>query len=308
MIGHLYAGKAELSINVNQPYSKDIICCILAPMTNSKAYENQILKFRAERETKLKENERSWLSLAGLYWLEEGNNTFGNDPSNDIKLEYAFVPAHAGVFQYENDVVTLKVNEGVKMTCNGLDVTSKTLHTDVEENPDFIELGSLIMLTIKRGNNCLIRVWDKDDPARKNFSGLKHYPVNRQYRVAARFIPYDSPHILKIRDVIGEEYEVEFPGFVIFKLGGKECRLETEKTENGLFFNFYDPTNGNGSYPGGRFLVTDPPNDREVIIDFNMAYNPPCAYTDYATCPLPPAQNRLPVRVPAGEKIYRHHG
>ena len=112
---------------------------------------------------------------------------------------------------------------------------------------------------------------------------------------------------MKIRDVIGEEYEVEFPGFATFTLGGRECRLEAEKTDTGLFFNFYDPTNGNGSYPGGRFLTADAPNDREVIIDFNMAYNPPCAYTDFATCPLPPSQNRLPVRIPAGEMIYRHH-
>lgn len=277
-------------------------------MTSTKTYENQILKFRADRETRLRENERSWLSLAGLYWLEEGNNTFGSAPSNDIQLETATVPAYAGVFQYKNDVVTLKVNEGVKMTCNGQEVKSRALQTDITENPDFLELGSLIMVTIKRGKNCLIRLWDKEDPGRKNFTGLKQYPINPEYRVTARFVPYDPPRIMKIRDVIGEEYEVEFPGFLIFKLGGKECRLEAEKTDNGLFFNFYDPTNGNGSYPGGRFLVTDPPNDREVTIDFNMAYNPPCAYTDYATCPLPPSQNRLPVRVPAGEMIYRHHG
>jgi uncharacterized protein len=277
-------------------------------MTSTKTYENQILKFRADRETRLRENERSWLSLAGLYWLEEGNNTFGSAPSNDIQLETATVPAYAGVFQYRNDVVTLKVNEGVKMTCNGQEVKSRALQTDITENPDFLELGSLIMVTIKRGKNCLIRLWDKEDPGRKNFTGLKQYPINPEYRVTARFVPYDPPRIMKIRDVIGEEYEVEFPGFLIFKLGGKECRLEAEKTDNGLFFNFYDPTNGNGSYPGGRFLVTDPPNDREVTIDFNMAYNPPCAYTDYATCPLPPSQNRLPVRVPAGEMIYRHHG
>jgi len=277
-------------------------------MTSTKAYENQILKFRAERETRLRENERSWLSLAGLYWLEEGNNSFGSGPSNDIQLESASVPVNAGVFQHKNDVVTLKVNEGVKITCNGQGIRSRMLRTDIEENPDFLELGSLIMLTIKRGKNCLIRIWDKEDPGRKNFTGLKHYPVNHDYRIAARFVPYDPLRILKIRDVIGEEYEVEFPGFAIFKLGGKECRLEAEKTDNGLFFNFYDPTNGNGSHPGGRFLVTDPPNDRELVIDFNMAYNPPCAYTDYATCPLPPSQNRLPVRVPVGEMIYRHHG
>jgi len=276
-------------------------------MAPNKAYENQILKFRTERENRLKENERSWLALAGLFWLEEGENTFGRDPSNDIQLEGAVIPPKAGIFLYKNDVVTVKVNEGAGMTCNGETFRSKILHTDIEEKPDYLELGSLIMVTIKRGKNCLIRIWDRENPARKDFTGLNHYPINPAYCITARFVPYDPPRIMKIRDVIGEEYEVEFPGFAVFNLGGRECRLEAEKTEDGLFFNFYDPTNGNGSYPGGRFLVTDPPVNRELVIDFNMAYNPPCAYTDYATCPLPPSQNRLPVRLPAGEMIYRHH-
>ena len=276
-------------------------------MASNKAHENQVSKFRAERETRLRENERSWLALAGLYWLEEGNNTFGRDPSNDLQLTNEAIPAQAGVFQYRNDVVTLKVNDGVEMTSNGAPVKSKILRADIQENPDFLELGSLIIVTIKRGRNCLIRVWDRDNPDRKNFTGLKHFPFNPDYRITARFVPYDPPRLLKIRDVIGEEYDVEFPGFAVFTLGGKECRLEAEKTENGLFFNFYDPTNGNTTYPGGRFLSADTLADREVVIDFNMAYNPPCAYTDYATCPLPPSQNRLPVRIPAGEMIYRHH-
>ncbi len=277
-------------------------------MTSHKAYENQILKFRAERETRLRENERSWLALAGLFWLEEGNNTFGSDKSNDIQLENPDVPANAGIFQYKNDVVTIKVNDGAKVTCECEPVRAKALHTDIEENPDFLELGSIMLVAIKRGKNCLIRVWDRDHSGRKNFTGLNHYPINPDFRITARFVPYDPPRVLKIRDVIGEEYDAEFPGFAVFTLGGKECRLEAEKTDTGLFFNFYDPTNGNGSYPGGRFLDVDPPNDREVILDFNKSRNPPCAYTDYATCPLPPSQNRLPVRVPAGEMIYRHHG
>ena len=275
--------------------------------TPQTTYEEEILKLRAERETRLRENERSWLALAGLYWLEEGNNSFGSDAYNDIQLSGVEIPARAGVFQYKNGTVTLKVNDGVNLTINGEPPKNRPLHADIEEKPDFIELGSLIMVVIKRGNNCLIRVWDKENPTRKDFTGLKFYPVNEDYRVKANFVPYDPPRVMKIRDVIGEEYDVEFPGFVIFNLGGRECRLEAEKADDGLFFNFYDPTNGNGSYPGGRFLDTAAPVDREVVIDFNMARNPPCAYTDFATCPLPPSQNRLHVRVPAGEMVYRHH-
>ncbi|MEW5940101.1 MAG: DUF1684 domain-containing protein [Chloroflexota bacterium] len=276
-------------------------------LTFDQTYENEILQYRAEREARLRTNERSWLALAGLFWLVEGANTFGSDPANDIQLTGNGIPARAGVFQYRNDGVTMRVSDDATMTCNGEPVKTKTLRFDIEENPDFLELGSLIMVAIKRGKNCLIRVWDKENPARKEFTALKHYPVNPAYRIAARFIPYDPPRVMKIRDVIGEEYEVEFPGYALFTLGGKECRLEAEKNDGGLFINFYDPTNGNGTYPGGRFLDVDAPNDREVILDFNKSRNPPCAYTDFATCPLPPSQNRLPVRVPAGEMVYRSH-
>ncbi|MFZ5904210.1 MAG: DUF1684 domain-containing protein [Chloroflexota bacterium] len=276
-------------------------------MTLTETYEETVLKYRAEREARLRDNERSWLALAGLYWLAEGSNTFGTDPYSDIQIEGEEIPPKAGSFEYKDGVVTLKVSDGANITCNGEPVKTKVLHNDRHESPDFIEIASLTLLVIQRGPNSLIRVWDKAHPARRNFTGLKHYPVKPAYRIAARFVPYEPVRVLRIRDVIGEEYDVEFPGYAIFHLDGRECRLEAEKTEDGLFFNFYDPTNGNGSYPGGRFLDTDPPVDREVVLDFNKARNPPCAYTDYATCPLPPSQNRLPVRIPAGEMIYRHH-
>jgi uncharacterized protein (DUF1684 family) len=277
-------------------------------MTANLTYEKEILGLRAQREQRLRENDRSWLALAGLFWLEEGNNTFGSAPSNDIQLQSPEVPDHAGIFHYRNNAVTLRANEGTDIRCNGETVRNRILRTDIEDKPDFFEMGSFILVAIKRGKNCLIRVWDKNHPTSKEFTGLKHYPVNPDYCITATFIPYDPPRVMKIRDVIGEEYDVEFPGFAIFNLGGKECRLEAEKTDEGLFINFYDPTNGNGSYPGGRFLDVDPPKEREVILDFNKARNPPCAYTDFATCPLPPSQNRLPIRIPAGEMVYRHHG
>ncbi len=276
-------------------------------LTLEQTYEKEILEYRAERETRLQNNERSWLALAGLYWLEEGNNSFGGDPANDIQLDGKGIPPQAGIFQYKNGMITLRAADGANIACNGEPVRNRILRADIEEKPDFLELGSMILVAIKRGNNCLIRVWDREHPTHTEFTGLNHYPVNPAFRITARFIPYDPPRILKIRDVIGEEYDVEFPGFVVFNLGGRECRLETEKSDEGLFINFYDPTNGNGSYPGGRFLDVDPPNDREVVLDFNKSRNPPCAYTDYATCPLPPSQNRLPIRIPAGEMVYRHH-
>ncbi|MBV6395133.1 MAG: hypothetical protein HFACDABA_00704 [Anaerolineales bacterium] len=278
-------------------------------MNLEQTYETEILQHRSEREARLRDNERSWLALSGLFWLVEGNNTFGSSAANDIQLGSPAIPEQAGVFQYRNGSVNVRVNENVDLACNGETVKFRSLRFDIEENPDFLTIGSFIMVAIKRGKNCLVRVWDKETPARKQFTGLKHYPINSAYRITARFVPYDPARILKIRDVIGEEYDAEFPGFALFTIGGKECRLEAEKSGEDLFFNFYDPTNGNGSYPGGRFLDAEFLGEREVLLDFNKARNPPCAYTDYATCPLPPSQNRLPVRIPAGEMVYRqHHG
>jgi len=277
-------------------------------MINEKTYEEEIREYRTAREARLRDNERSWLALAGLYWLEEGSNSFGSGDSNVIKLEGNGIPAQAGVFQYRNGAVTLRAAEGANIMCNNEVVRVKTLRTDLDDNPDFVTLGSIVFVIIQRGPNCLIRVWDRESPDRKDFTGLKHYPVNPDFRITARFVPYDPVRTIKIRDVIGEEYDEEFPGYAMFSLGGKECRLEASSDgEGGLFFNFYDPTNGNGSYPGGRFLDADAAVNREVVLDFNKSRNPPCAYSDYATCPLPPSQNRLPVRIPAGEMVYRHH-
>ncbi len=277
-------------------------------MITEKTYAEEIAEYRAARETRLRDNERSWLALAGLYWLEEGKNTFGSADSNVIKLEGRDIPAQAGTFQYRNGTATLRAAEGAVITCNDEVIRTKTLRTDLDDKPDFVTIGSIVFVIIQRGANCLIRVWDRESPDRRDFTGLKHYPVNPAFRITARFVPYDPPRQIKIRDVIGEEYDDEFPGYAVFNLGGKECRLEASSDgEGGLFFNFYDPTNGNGSYPGGRFLDADAPVDREVLLDFNKSRNPPCAYSDYATCPLPPSQNRLPVRIPAGEMVYRHH-
>jgi uncharacterized protein (DUF1684 family) len=276
-------------------------------MSNEDNYIEQIQEYRAGRESRLKNNERGWLSLTGLFWLEEGNNTFGSDSSNLIQLESNSIPAHAGSFILEKDQVRLQVMEDVRMTSNGQDVKSKILHPDFDENPDFLELGSLIMVILRRGNKSLVRIWDKDAPMRRNFTGLDFYPINPDYRIKARFVPYEQPHTLKIQDVIGSESEAEFPGFVTFTVDGVECRLEAEQIEEGLFFNFHDATNGSETYPGGRFLVAPPPENGDVIVDFNRTYNPPCVFTSYATCPLPPSPNKLPLRIPAGEKIFRQH-
>jgi hypothetical protein len=164
------------------------------------------------------------------------------------------------------------------------------------------------MLVIQRSDNFYIRMWDKNSPNRASFSGLKHYPVNEGFRVEASFMPYEPPKPITVMDVVGDVYEATCPGWVVFNLDGQVFRLDVDGLDDeGLFFNFRDETNKDETYQGGRFLATVPLLDGKVILDFNNAYNPPCAYTDFATCPTPLPQNRLAVRVEAGEKRTREH-
>lgn len=271
--------------------------------TNS--YEEIILKERQEREERFRNSERGWLGLVGLYWLRDGENRIGSDPDNDIILPAA-VPGHIGLILYNNGVATFRAARGVPVYCNGKQVSLKTLVADINEEPDFLQVGDLTLVLLDRAGRHLIRVWDRNSVLRKNFTGFKQYPVNPEYRIEARYTAYDTPRLISIQDVLEIYHETPFQGYVTFELKGKEYRLEARVDEDDVLrLDFRDETNGDTTYIGGRFLVAEMPKDGKIIVDFNQAYNPPCAYSDYATCPLPPPENRLPVRIEAGEKAYR---
>jgi uncharacterized protein (DUF1684 family) len=268
-------------------------------------YEEIILKERREREARFKNTERGWLGLAGLFWLRDGENRIGSAPTNDIILP-SFAPERIGIVQCNNGVATFRAERGVPVFCNGKQVTLKTLVADIYEDADFLQFGDLTLVLLERADHHLIRVWDRNSKLRKNFTGFKQYPVNPDYRIEAKYTPYDTPKLTTIQDVIEIYHEVPLQGYVTFKLRGKEHRLEVMVDEDGYMrLDFRDATNGKTTYVGGRFLVAEMPEEGKVIVDFNRAYNPPCAYTDYATCPLPPRENRLPIRIEAGEKAYR---
>ena len=271
---------------------------------NKSAYIEAVLQKRKEREVQFKNTERGWLGLVGLYWLRDGENTIGSDKSNDIVLP-SVSPSRVGIVQYNNGVATFRAQHGVPIYCNGKKITLKTLVADIHEEPDFLQIGDITFVLLERADRHLVRVWDKQSEMRKNFTGFNQYTVNPEYRVEARYTSYDEPKMLRIQDVIEIYHEVPYQGYVTFELNGQECRLEATAGEDYLFFSFLDQTNGDTTYTGGRFLVADLPEENKVIVDFNEAYNPPCAYTDYATCPLPPPENRLPIRIEAGEKAYR---
>jgi uncharacterized protein len=273
------------------------------------AYRAEVQKWRQDRETRLKAD-GGWLTVAGLFWLKEGENRFGSDPGNDFVLP-AGAPAIAGSFVFAGGRTTVKLQPGVGATLGGKPVTTVELKSDESGPPDVLSLGDLAMQIIKRGERHGVRLKDKNSPARKAFTGLRWYDVQEDYRIVARFTSYPAPRPIKVPNILGQTEAMPSPGFATFSWGGQEIRLEGVLEEPGaeqLFFIMRDQTSGKETYPAGRFLYAGLPKQGKIVLDFNKAYNPPCAFTAYATCPLPPPQNWMPVRIEAGERDYGTHG
>jgi len=268
------------------------------------SHRREVEAWRAERLARLR-GEGGWLSLAGLYWLKPGANRFGADRANDLVLP-ARVPARAGSFRLESGRVTVEALPGTPLMLAGKPITRAELRSDAAGDPDVVALGDLTMQVIARGERLGIRVKDPQSPARQGFKGLSWFPVRPDYKVSARFVPHPAPVSIAVPTVIGTTETMPSPGSALFELGGQSMRLDPvlEPGEARLFFIFRDATSGRSTYGGGRFLYADPPKEKHgsIVLDFNKAYSPPCAFTPYATCPLPPAQNRLPIAIEAGEK------
>jgi len=261
-----------------------------AAMFAASNYSADIADWRAKREASLKA-EDGWLSLAGLFWLHEGANPFGQDPGGEIVLPDG--AAHAGVFHLEHGKVTVTI-----------DGATREVKPD---SGDVVQVGRVRLLAIKRSEKYGIRVKDPQSEARRGFKGIESFPVDEAYRIVAKWVA--EPRKIPILNVIGQTEESECPGYAVFTLHGREFTLHPIFEEPGakeLFYIFRDETSGKETYPAGRFFYSELPKDGRVILDFNKAYNPPCAFTPYATCPLPPPENRLAVRIEAGEKRYGH--
>lgn len=269
------------------------------------AYAAEIETWRKERFEGLKK-EDGWFSLVGLFWLQPGENRFGSGPENRVIFPAGRAPAVAGTLIREGDAVRVRVEPGVKVTSDGQPVTEMTLKPDTTGEPTVLELGSLRFHVIQRGDRLGVRVKDSRSEALTAFHGLDYFPLQPAWKVTARFEPYDPPKQVPIPNVLGDVEDSPSPGAVVFDWNGRTYRLDAlQGGEDGsLFLIFADQTNGKETYGAGRFLATEPPREGKVVVDFNTAYNPPCAYTAYATCPLPPARNRLALRVEAGEKKY----
>ena len=295
------------------PFLKGLLCaaalgiaasvvCVAAG-TSDAGYRAAVQKWRQDREASLKSDD-GWLAVSGLFWLHEGDNRFGSDPLNDIVLPRGSAPADAGTFVFHSGRTVVHVKAGVPATVNGKRVETAELHPD---SPDRLVLGNLSLLVHASGNRYSIRLKDKASALRRNFTGLRWFPIDESYRVTGRFVPYQPPKKAQIQNVMGDTYEVTIPGYVVFSLHGQELRLDAEEADaEGLSFVFRDLTSGKETYGAARFLDTPFSRDGKVILDFNTAYNPPCAYNPYTTCPLPTPENRLRVRIAAGELAYRH--
>ena len=282
------------------------------PPAASPAYAAEIGTARALREKRLA-SENGWLTLVALHWLTPGENAVGSDPAAPLALEAPGVPEKAAAFDLRADgSVLLRVEPGAPVTVNGAPPTDAPLVSDKGGKPDVVTVGRVRLTVIERGGRLAVRARDPESPRRTGFAGLDYFPVDPSLRVEAKFEPYAALRVLDVPSAQGPPQKAFAPGLVRFTIAGTEHTLEptVESPEDQtLFFVFGDATNGTGTYGAGRFLYAGKPKAGEtrVLLEFNLAENPPCAFTPYATCPLPLPKNVLPVKIEAGEKVPAGH-
>ena len=282
-----------------------VVWALSAMREDSTTYRATVEKWRQAYQEKLLADD-GWLTISGLFWLHEGQNTFGGDPADDIVLPEGSAPAGAGYFDLRAGKITIHVNPGARITMGGKPVDTAELQPDSKNSR--LAAGGVLMWIHASGPRFTVRLWDKNSAVRKSFSGLHWFPVDESYRVAARYTAYEVAKEIDIQNLAGDPLKAQVSGYVTFTLHGQDLRLDAQADEKRrLSFIFRDLTSGKETYGAGRELDTEPvAADGSVFLDFNEANNPPCAYNPYTTCPIPPPQNRLHVRVEAGEMNYRH--
>jgi uncharacterized protein len=274
------------------------------------AYTSEIESWRNQRVERLT-SPTGWLSLVGLEWLKPGANKIGSARDNDIVIARA--PAHLGSIEWNGDKVIATLDAGSGALIDGKPLVNAELLDDSHEKPTTISFDTVSFYLIDRaGGKKGLRIKDSEAGSRVGFLGIDYYPIDPSWRIEATWVAFNPPHTLEIPNVIGTIDKMPVPGKAVFEHDGKSFELlpvlETDDAEE-LFWIIADKTSGKETYGAARFIYSAMPKDGKVVIDFNKAYNPPCAFTPYATCPLAPPENRLGVAVRAGEKKYRgsHH-
>jgi len=269
---------------------------------NTDTYIDSILKVRTAREKRLLANPRNWFSLIGLFLLADGENRIGGTQDNAIHIPG--LPAGlTAILRLHNGKVTL-MECTPDLQVDGKPAELRSLGTDHDEVTDVLSIRDIHIIVIQRGECFFLRAWDVEARAARDFSGLNYFPVDPAWRITAKFTSFPHPQILPVEDVVGTKYESKFIGRATFTINGEACSLIAEEDDEELLFSFTDLTKKDSTYPGGRFITTSLPENNGVVLDFNLAKNWPCAYTPHATCPLPPLENHLKVRIEAGEKRY----
>ena len=283
-----------------------VIACSEAPAPVDPAYAAEIEEWRGGRLERLT-SDNGWLTLTGLYWLETGENTFGSADDNTVVLPDESIPEGAGRLVLGPDgVVTAIASEGASVNVNGEPLTEARLKTDADGKPNVITVGRVQFYIIDREGRVAARVKDPEAPTRIGFEGIEHFPIDQAFRVEARLEAYDAPREVAVPTVLGQDTTYIAPGVLRFAIDGTDYTLEpylSGPENNRYFLIFRDATSAVTTYGAGRFLYAAAAGEGGTTdLDFNLAYNPPCALTPHATCPLPPPQNWLQASIEAGEK------
>ncbi len=267
-------------------------------------YEKDIEAWRKEREERLR-REDSWLTLAGLYWLQEGENSIETDPASNIALPIGSARDSVGIIDFHDGKAVLRVTGNEPVLVDDAPTKTAVLRDDAAQaGPSLVKIGAITFFVIKRGDQYGVRVRDANSPERQSFTGRKWFDINVDYRLRAKFVPHDPVRNISVVNTVGLLTPMDNPGYVEFSLHGQELRLEAFSEDDGeLWFIFKDATSGKSTYGAGRYLIARLADDDSVDLDFNKTYNPPCVFTKYATCPLPPNENVLPIAIEAGEKV-----
>lgn len=273
-------------------------------------YMSEIQDWHQQRNARLNQPD-SWLTLSGLFWLEQGENTFGGSLENDLVFPGHQVAARLGTFILKGDSVSLRIHDGINIMTNDSTLTETGLKKDSSGEPDILQWGSLTWYIIERGDRIGVRLKDAAHPNYVNFKPTELFPIKPDLRVQATLLPFDTTTTIEIVNVLGDASPNPTPGILSFELDGKMHSLTPlgDEGDENYFIIFGDASNGLTTYGAGRFLVVPAVNAEGVTtIDFNRAYNMPCVFSPFATCPLPPSENILSIAIEAGEKDYHIPG
>lgn len=278
--------------------------CIQKPEADPN-YVKEINEWDAKRVNRLKADD-GWLNLVGRFWLKKGESTFGSSKDNDIVVESSKLPEHIGSFLFVDSIVTFKAKDGVEVLHNGKPVKEIVLIDDQKKDITVLQIGSIKFNLIIRDTLYGIRFRDLNSDLVENFKGIERFPIDESWKINAKFEAYNPAKEIDVPNVLGQISKEKSPGAIVFERDGKTYRIDAvDEGGDKLFLIIADLTSGDETYGGGRFMyVNKPDSTNTIMLDFNKAYNPPCVFTKYATCPLPPLQNYLKLRIEAGEKAY----